>query len=193
MPAAEDPGRRTPRWVGVTIWVVCALAVAGAALWAVCDPSAVDVVTFPAEAVPAVLPTEAEMSDLFPGAKLFRESRCAISPLTSSPGFLAGQGQTWGLRQTPHLGILVAVFDSQVAAVRAHARWEQFRSLPWRPVGLRRIGERCRYEPQAGWSIEFFKGNVYVMVSTTSPGNEMLARSVARLLESRIGKVLDQP
>jgi hypothetical protein len=132
------------------------------------------------------------MAGLLPGARALDRPQRAQPSMEASPGYLGIAGQCWGVRDTPHASLVLVAFESQAAAFRARDRCDVLRSVPWRKVWRKPIGERCRYEPQFGWAVEFSRGNVYVSVHT-DPGDEQLARGIARLLDTKINRALDQP
>jgi hypothetical protein len=142
----------------------------------------------PLEALPDILPTQAEMEALVPCMAPVRTRDHTASALEASPGYLWGKEQEWACG----VEIMVAAWDSKAALLRAVDDWAMFNQLPLHRVWIDPIGERCFYQPQGYWSIEFVSGNVYAIVSTR-PGCEALAREVARLLDGKIRKAASKP
>ncbi len=140
--------------------------------------------TVKAEALETILPTRAEVNAFLLGSALSSQNDYICATFKKSPDFLEGREQEWfSKHKSTELKVIVAVFTTKDAAVRTREKW--LSSVPWHAVETDPIGEMCRFEPQVGWQIEFFRANVYVKVGTR-PGDEQLARAVARVIESKI-------
>ncbi len=144
------------------------------------------------DALSAILPTQGDVRGHMPGGELSRENDYVCAAFNNSPEFLAGREQHWVAGDSStELSVIVAIFSSAQAAESVHERWTVLRSLPWYPVERDPIGDKCRFQPQGGWHIEYFKENVYVKVGTR-PGNEPLTRTAAQDIESKIQAVINR-
>ncbi len=142
--------------------------------------------TVKVEALKTILPMQSEINAHLPGVVLSREDNRVSATFQKSPDFLGGREQKWLSRdKSSELEVMVSVFGSREAAVWASEKSKIWSSVPWHKVWKNPIGENCRFAPHSGWSIEFIKSNVYVQVQTR-PGDEPLARAVARVIESKI-------
>jgi len=192
MEAMSAEARKETGWLRTLAWLACLALMVAVAVWALSRLGRPVRGTVGPGALPGVLPTEVEMAALMPGARVMAQGSRFGPLLESSPGFLAAREQQWGSGRTPQVRILAFAFYSQEAAIRAHEKWMGLSGAAWDEMGQEPVGERCRYEAHSGWSIEFFRGNVYAMVNT-SPGSEKLARGVARLVDSKVRKSFGKP
>ena len=181
------------RWALAALWLAPAALAAFGVVLLLRGRSLESTGIVPASALPDVMPKPDEMALLRQGATLLSESPWwEPPPLCNGAGFWRGIEQSWGGRGTRTVDVLVAVFATRDAAVQAHAQWQQFNSMPSRPVSRRPIGERCRFWDQGGWTVEFFRANVYVVVASPE-GDEALVRRVAQLIDAKAREALVHP